>query len=160
MSEVITAIITALATVAVGYLVYKGGRQTAAESTKVSEAEQDSTEQDRAVAAWRSMVETLLVPLERRVGELQRDLDKERTAREDAGREHARRIRAQDHQIRELTRELQTWQRAARVLARWGTALRDEVLRLGGTVPATPDELLTLHAIEDAANDRKNPHRP
>lgn len=154
--KVVLLILGAIPTIIVAYLAYKGAVGTSRDASKVATAENDTTQQDRAVDAWRSMVETLLGPLEKRITELQADLDTERSARESAGRQHTLELQRHAQTVQALTRELDEWRRVARVLAKWGTALRDEVLRLGGTVPATPEELLTLHAIED----RGNPHRP
>ena len=52
-----------------------------------------------------------------------------------------------------LSMQLRHWKSLARVMAGWATSLRDEVLRLGGTLPAEPEELLTLQAIIDAGED-------
>lgn len=159
------AIIGAVVTLAVGYLTYKGARHTAAASTAVAEEAADSTEQDRAVDAWRSMVTTLLGPLEQRVADLTRDLETERKVRRDSSTEHRRQLRSlrqeldqATHRLDQTLLELEEWRRVAKTLARWGSTLRDEVLRLGGTVPATPEELLTLHMIEERGEYRENPH--
>lgn len=149
------AIIGGLVTLGVGYLTYKGARHTGAAATAVATEANDSTEQDRAVDAWRSMVTTLLGPLEARVAQLTDDLDTERSARQASSTEHRRKLREQGARLDQTLAELEEWRRVARTLARWGSTLRDEVLRLGGTVPATPEELLTLHMIEERQEYRE-----
>ncbi|HEY0889382.1 MAG TPA: hypothetical protein VGE38_07215 [Nocardioides sp.] len=156
VEKVVLVLLGAIPTIVVAYFAYRGAIGTSRDASKVATAENDTTQQDKAVEAWRSMVETMLNPMQQRITELQTDLNAERAAREAAGEQHRRELDRHAETVRNLTRELDEWRRVARVLAKWGTALRDEVLRLGGTVPMTPEELLTLHAIED----RGNPHRP
>lgn len=153
-NDVLIAIIAAVATLGAGWLAYKGAVQTRAASKTVAKVDADPTDNDRAIDAWRSMVQTLLVPLQQRIEALDRDLAAERTT----SAAHGREIRELNRRLRHALRELDEWRRAARTLARWGTALRDEVVRLGGKIPATPAELLTLQLLEDRDDYRQNPH--
>lgn len=139
------------------WLLYRGGRFTATSSQAGAEKAAHVGAQESALKAW----ESLLKPYREEVEQLRRELKDERDDRaEQEARVERRRVEAKaevDEQIAGMHRAMDglsaqvgEWKRLAQTIARWATRLRDEVLRLGGTVPATPEELLTLQAIEDA----------
>jgi predicted RNase H-like nuclease (RuvC/YqgF family) len=142
------------------YLVYKGGTFTAAKAKEGSDATTSVTAQDSALQAWQN----LLAPYQAEVLQLRKELDRERLQRlenqrvDEAARTEAKKVvdrelKALRGRVDKLTDEVRVWKRVAQTIARWATLLRDEVLRLGGTIPATPEELLTLQALEDRERD-------
>lgn len=146
-----------LGTVIVAGLAYLGARHTAAASRAGAEKASHVDAQESALQAWQE----LLQPYKDDVRDLRAELRTEREERAEHDRTvERRRIEAKaevDEQMETMRREMAAltsqlgeWKRLAQTIARWATRLRDEVLRLGGTVPATPEELLTLQAIEDA----------
>lgn len=148
-------------TVIVAGLGYLGATRTAAASKAGATQTSHVNAQESALQAW----ESLLQPYRDEVELVRRELREERDDRaEHEKRIERRRIEAKaevDEQMDDMRREIALlsaqvgeWKRLAQTIARWATRLRDEVLRLGGTVPATPEELLTLRAIEDA--ERRN----
>lgn len=151
-STVATALISALATVAVAGFGYLGVRFTARasraanaeEAAAATAAAVQAGEEERLREAWPELLKQINESL---VEPVRADLDRERKARE---RLEAR-VDAQGRRIRSLSSEVHRWQQVAKSLARWGLALRDQVIRLGGQVPTDPDELITLRAIEDAS---------
>lgn len=147
----------AVVTVLGSFLLYRGVKFTADRAKQGTERSADVDAQQSALEAWKELVE----PYRREVAELRAELRAEREDRLTAERRDAKdreaakaKVDAELDRLRErvdlLTIQLGEWKRLARTIARWATALRDEVLRLGGTVPATPEELLTLQAIEEA----------
>lgn len=151
-------------TVLLGYLTYRGARVTADRSREGVHRTADVQESAEAFDAWRELFEPMRTRLREQDEELKairEDLRAERKDRTDKERaderDRAAAKRSVDQQIERLTERIDTltlqlneWKRLAKTIARWAGRLRDEVLRLGGTVPATPEELLTLQAIEDA----------
>ena len=146
-----------LVSVLTAILVYRGARITADRSKEGSLRSSEVDEQQSALTAWKDLLE----PYQTEVRQLRTDLTTERQARQEQERrdiEDRANAKAQvDGQIAELNRRITSltsqvaeWKRLARTIARWATTMRDEILRLNGTVPATPDELLTLRAIEES----------
>lgn len=146
-----------LVSVLTAILVYRGARITADRSKEGSLRSSEVDEQQSALTAWKDLLE----PYQTEVRQLRTDLTTERQARQEQERrdiEDRANAKAQvDGQIEELNRRITSltsqvaeWKRLARTIARWATTMRDEILRLNGTVPATPDELLTLRAIEES----------
>lgn len=139
------------------YLLYLGVQFTAKRSKEGVERTAEVDEQQSALDAWKELVQ----PYRDEVLQLRRDLNEERRARQEKERadekDRAEAKQTVDRQIERLTeridmqaKQIAEWKRVARVIARWATTMRDEILRLNGTLPATPEELLTLQAIEDA----------
>lgn len=143
------ALLGALGTAAAGMLAWLGVKATANAARHATDTTAHSTEQQQVLEAWKALV----APLSERVETLGRELAEERNARQELQRSSTARMQEQDRKLAAVTRDLDEWKRVARVLAKWGTTLRDQVLSLGGTVPATPEELLTLQAL-----DPDNPH--
>ena len=142
--ELQVALVTALGALAVGGFGYLGvTRQTRAAKAATDRATRKE-DRDSALKAW----EDLLDPYRDEVKQLREELAEERAARQEQQRRVDAEQRSQRTMIEDLTDQVKTWQRVAKTIARWATSLRDEVLRLGGTVPATPEELLTLQAID------------
>lgn len=158
-------IVGTVGTVAVGWFVLVGARHTANTSKAGAEQTSHVNAQESALQAW----ESLLQPYRDEVATLRAELKDEREDRAtQQTRIERRRIEAKAdsdeqmavmrRQIEDLSSQVGEWKRLAKTIARWATTLRDEVLRLGGTVPVTPEELLTLQAIEDA--EQNPPHSP
>jgi septal ring factor EnvC (AmiA/AmiB activator) len=161
------AILFALVSLALGWLTYRGVKLTANKAKEGSQRSTAVAEQESALNAWQAMATEMVDPIRKELKasrddaeQLRRELDderKERKEREKADerdRAEAKRLVAEQmtelqEQVDKLRDEVKVWKRVAQTIARWATALRDEVLRLGGTVPATPEELLTLNAIQD-----------
>lgn len=150
--DILTGLAAVLGTILVAYLGYKGAKFTASRAQEGVKQTSQVDAQESALIAWQA----LLKPYQERVAQLEIDLDTEREARA----RQASAISAEQDTQRETMRRLQSevtrWQGVAKTIARWALQLRDEVVRLGGTVPMTPEELLTLQAIEDR-NDRPDP---
>ena len=138
-----------LGTLGAAWLVYRGSQFTA---TKAKEGVAQTTQvdaQQSALDAWQELLDpyrTEVSDLRKQVAQMKFDQEAEHERRE------AQVVRLTER-IDLLTLQLTEWKRVARVLARWGATLRDQVLSLGGTVPATPEELLTLQALEDTSSD-------
>lgn len=150
------AILATLGTLGAGYLVYLGARFQALRASAGSAATTEVQAQDSALKAWEGLLQPYIDEVKRVRTELTTEREeraaKERKDAEDRSYEKRlvqQQLSAQQEQIDKLRSEVQVWKRVAQTIARWATALRDEVLRLGGTVPATPEELLTLNAIQD-----------
>lgn len=146
--QVQVALLAALASVIGAVLLYKGATRTssAAKSSAANTAHVDA--QESALKAWQAINQ----PLVNRVEELTRELAAERKARQDQAQTIEDEQGVQRQQMAKLQSEVTRWQQVAKTIARWATQLRDEVLRLGGSVPATPEELLTLQAIDEASD--------
>lgn len=149
------------------YFLWKGVRYTADRARSGVDRTAEVDEQQSALDAWKELV----TPYREEVVALRAELTNERAERlakermDRVDREAAaERIQTQMAALTEridlLTLQLNEWKRLAKTIARWATRLRDEVLRLGGEVPATPDELLTLRAIEEAEEDRAAQQQP
>lgn len=153
-------IITALAAIIVGYLSYRGIRFQAQASRQANRDTVTVNEQETAVKALESMTLNLLEPyrqevvvLRKRVESSERDAARQIREAEEDRRNRERLVQQQMDKLTEridlLTIELGHWKRLAKVIARWATTLRDQVLSLGGDVPATPNELLLIQSIDD-----------
>lgn len=148
--EVWKVLLGAAVTLAGSWLLYKGVVRTASAAKDGVQQTTQVDAQQSALDAWQE----LLQPYRDEVAVLRADLAAERTAR---AQQHEAERKAREAQVTRLTEridlltlQLTEWKRLARVIARWATTLRDELIRQGGTVPATPEELLTLQAIDDA----------
>lgn len=146
-----------LVTLLLGYLTYRGAKVTADRANEGSLRQADVNEQQSALDAWKDLLE----PYQSEVRQLRQDLNTERENRAAKERQDAEdratekqkvqeQMDALNERITTLTGQVAEWKRLARTIARWATTMRDEILRLKGTVPATPDELLTLRAIEES----------
>lgn len=155
--ELWKAVLALLGTALVVLGGYFGATRTAAASRAGATQTSHVAAQESALQAW----ESLLQPYRDEVDLVRKELRAEREDRAEHEKHiERRRIEAKadvDEQmdkmrdeIAGLSAQVGEWKRLAQTIARWATRLRDEVLRLGGTVPATPEELLTLQAIEDA----------
>lgn len=141
--QVSVALIAALSAVVVAWIGYLGIKST---RSAAQNAPASAPGPEAALAGWQAAV----AEFNDTVRKLRREQDQDRERRAEHDRAVDEELTRQREQIEQLRGEVATWQRVAKTIARWATALRDEVLRLGGTVPATPEELLTLQAIEDA----------
>jgi predicted RNase H-like nuclease (RuvC/YqgF family) len=150
--DVLKSIVAALASIIGAWFLYKGAQKTTAAARAGSE--QAAAVDDRAdvMQAWKD----LNAPLQAEVTRLharQTELEQQQIAERQAAAAEARRMQAQITTLTErvdfLQVQLQHWKRLARVMARWATTLRDQVLTLGGTVPATPEELLLIQSLDD-----------
>lgn len=146
MSDLLKVLITVGGTIVCGYFLLRGSKFTATKAKEGVEQASQVDAQQSALDAW----EKLLQPYLDEVDKLRKQVTDMKFA-QDA--EHERR----EEQVIRLTERIDTlilqlseWKRLARVIARWATTLRDELIRQGGQVPATPEELLTLQAIDDA----------
>lgn len=146
--DLLKVIITALVTIVGSWLVFRGAKRTADASKAASENTSRVDAQASALDAWRE----LLDPYREEVRVVNKRLDQV-NARLDGA--HAE-LDAQRKMVNRLQLELAHWQRLAKVIARWATTLRDQVISLGGRVPATPDELLVIQAL-DADEDIDRP---
>lgn len=149
-TEVQVALIGGLGTVVVGLLTYLGVTRQARAARAATDHASRKDERDSALKAW----ESLLDPYRDEVKQLRAELARDREAWQEQQRHTDAEQRSLRTMIEDLTDQVQTWQRVAKTIARWATSLRDEVLRLGGTVPATPEELLTLQAIDHGDDDQ------
>lgn len=142
--------------VLLGYLTYRGGLIQAAKASEGVARSADVAEQESALQGWKDLLE----PYRVEVREVRTELTKERQDRaakerqdaEDRAREKAlvqKQMAEMAESIEALKGEVRRWKSLARVIARWATTLRDQVLTLGGTVPATPDELLLIQVLDD-----------
>lgn len=146
------AIVTAGSVVG-SILLWRGAKFTADRSTEASRQATTVDAQEAAVNAWKELLEPYREEVARMRSELadvREELAGERTDRAAAQRVTDGEVERLQERVGLLTVQLSEWKQMARVISRWATRLRDEVLRLGGTVPATPDELLVLQAIDDA----------
>lgn len=154
METIITTAIVTLGSVAVPYFGYRGLKYTrqasvtanAEEVAAQQQAQSDEQEQKRFRQAWPELLDSVRTEL---VEPLREELDRERQARKAL----AKKVDEQGDRITSLSSEVTRWRRTARALARWGVTLRQQVIALGGTAPADPDELELLHAIEDTRYD-------
>jgi len=155
-SEVYAAIVAAIATVLVAWLALKGAGRTAAASKAASSEQAKVDAQESALQAWKDLLQPTIDEVER----LRRDqkIQAEERAAKDAAEAKEREEKAAEIQqqilrlserIDFLTMQLKHWKRLAKVIARWATTLRDQVLTLGGTVPATPEEMLLIQSLDD-----------
>lgn len=127
------------------YLTYLGVKFTANRAKEGVQQTSKVDAQQSALAAW----EKLLEPYRQEVDRLRAEIG---SMRETHRLEHERReeqVTRLSERIDLLNLQLSEWKRVARVIAKWATSLRDEVLHLGGTVPATPEELLTMQALDE-----------
>lgn len=149
-------VLALVGTVVLAYFAYRGAKATAATARAGNDRAADVDAQQSALAAWQE----LLSPYRDEVKQLRLELTVERDDRASSQQrveamrlEREASVQAQMDKLTEridlLTMELAHWKRLAKVIARWATTLRDQVLTLGGTVPATPDELLLVQTIED-----------
>lgn len=145
----IEALVGSAVTIVVAVLGLLGVRYTARSARAANADTVTVSEQEGAVKAYESMVNTLLEPLRERVEELAGELDEERKARRQEQKNLRARIEEQKERIDLLQIQLREWKRLAKVIARWATALRDQVISLGGQVPTTPEELLIIQSIDD-----------
>ena len=147
-------------TLILGYLTYRGGTIQAEKSRQGVDRTADVAEQESALQGWKELLE----PYREEVREVRKELRQERDDRarqeREAASEREREKQVVARQLENLTErveflslQLKHWKSLARVMARWATSLRDEVLRLGGTLPAEPQELLAMQAIIDADED-------
>lgn len=158
------AILGTLGTVLGAYLVYRGGRFTAVKAKEGVDTTVEQARSERAFSAWEALVTPMQKELDRVRGQVERltaQLDEEREERrekerhDEEDRATAKRLvteqlEALQGQVDTLRDEVKSWKRVAQTIARWATTMRDELIRTGGKVPATPDELLTLTAIQEA----------
>jgi predicted nucleic acid-binding Zn-ribbon protein len=144
-SSIVIATIGAIATMVAAYLGYLGYRRTATGAKAASDITAAQAQMAAALAAW----ESLLEPYKEEVAVLRAELRTERQERAVHERSTSQQLREHRREMDALRDEVATWQRVARTIARWATQLRDELLRMGGTIPATPEELLTLQALDD-----------
>lgn len=156
MSGEMQAVVGVIGTIAVAFFAFLGVRSQSRAAQTATDRASRKEERDSALEAWERLIEPTLKEVER----LRSELAEERAARlAQQDETQQRQDRADQEQrslktmIEDLTDQVQTWQRVAKTIARWATSLRDEVLRLGGTVPATPEELLTLQAIDGHHGD-------
>ncbi len=151
--DILGYLITGVVTLIGAWLVYKGGKRTSETAKAATDGATRTDAQHSALEAWQHLLDPYISEVDRLRARITDEHNK-RMEHEESTREA---LEIQRQQIDDLRQNLATWQRVAKTIARWATALRDEVLRLGGTVPATPDELLTLQALDDA--DDAGPHR-
>jgi predicted RNase H-like nuclease (RuvC/YqgF family) len=129
------------------FLVYKGGTFTAAKAKEGSDATASVSAQDSALKAW----EGLLTPYRDEVASLRQEVAALTADLREERKERAAENLQQRERIGLLTTELGEWKRVAKVIAKWAMAMRDELLRQGGVVPATPEELVVLNSIDDTS---------
>lgn len=144
-TEVVGYVLGFVGTVVAAWLLYRGGGTQARNAKHAAEQTTHVDAQDSALRAW----ETLLEPYREEVAALRLEISEERATRAREARENEQRFHAMDERIQFLTLQVRHWKRLAKVIARWATTLRDQVLTLGGTVPATPDELLLIQSLDD-----------
>lgn len=148
-------IIGTVVTLLLGYLTYRGATFTASRTKEGVERTAEVSAQDSALDAWRELVEPYrqetrdlrdrLTDQVARVDRLVEDHESER-------KDFNHRLEVQAERVDLLTMQVKHWKRTARVMARFAGQMRDEVLRLGGTIPATPDELLLIQQLDDEDN--------
>lgn len=148
--ELLKVLITSAVTLVGSWLLFRGGKRTADASKAASENASHVDAQESALQAWQALLQPHIDDLAR----VRSELDAERSARVAEAEQIAAEQATQRLEMTRLQSEVTRWQQVAKTIARWATQLRDEVLKLGGTVPATPEELLTLQAIDDAADRR------
>lgn len=145
-------IAAAVASVLVALLAYLGARSQSRAAKSATDHTTRKDAQESALDAWERLITPTLEEVERLRGELDAvrgDLDTEREDRKKQQSLTEQEQASQRTMIQDLTDQVATWQRVAKTIARWATSLRDEVLRLGGTVPATPEELLVLGMLDE-----------
>lgn len=148
--EIWKAILGVIGTGVTGAFIYLGARITANRSKEGVAQQTQKDANAQVIEAW----EGLLQPYRDEVQMVRREQVEDRKTHRD---EIARILEEQNLQRREMERlqsEVTRWKQVAKTIASWATQLRDEVLRLGGKVPATPEELLTLQAISEAQADK------
>ncbi|WP_181312457.1 hypothetical protein [Nocardioides campestrisoli] len=137
------AVLSSAATVAVALIGFLGVRYTTRASRKANAEEKvANAETARLGEAWPMLLDSVRTEL---VEPLREELDRERQARKAL----AKKVDEQGERISSLSSEVTRWRRTARALARWGMAMREQLRALDVAVPAAPDELELLHAIED-----------
>jgi hypothetical protein len=150
------AALAVLGTFITAYFLWLGARYTASKSAEGQKATTEVAAADSALKAWQGLLEPYIAEVARVRTELTAEREeravkdrRDEEDRADAKRLVTQQMEALQDQVDKLRDEVKVWKRVAQTIARWATTLRDEVLRLGGTVPATPDELLTLQAIQE-----------
>ena len=150
--DVLKAIIAAVASIVGAWFLYKGAQKTTASARAGSEQASAVTERAEVLDAWKELVDPLRLEV-RNVRQDMTEMRNEHAAALAAERAERTRLQSQITSLNErvdfLQLQLQHWKRLARVMARWATTLRDQVLTLGGTVPATPEELLLIQSLDD-----------
>lgn len=147
--------------VIVSYFGWLGARSTAAGAKAGADRSADVTAQESALGAWQE----LLAPYRQEVAQLRAELIEERRDRAEQqvaveARRKEREVVVQDQvdnlntRIDNLTDELRHWKRLAKVIARWASTLRDQVIALGGVAPTTPEELLVIQTLDDDDGDK------
>lgn len=121
-------------TLLVGYLGYLGVKQQA----RAAKAGTDNSTAKAETAHAMDTLRELIDPLREELAEHRQAV---KGLREE--------VRAATERVDKLSREVHRWKAAARALAAWGVTLRDELLRLGGHVPAEPDEMALLRVLDD-----------
>lgn len=142
---IVVAILGVAGTGIAGWLALKGATRTASASKEAAAQATQATAQDSALKAW----ESLLEPYRQEVSQLRERLEASDRKHEAQREVTEQQIAKMTERIDFLTLQLEHWKRLAKVIARWATNLRDQVLSLGGTVPATPDELLLIQSLDD-----------
>ncbi|NUO57302.1 MAG: hypothetical protein HOV78_11600 [Hamadaea sp.] len=143
---------TTVGSVVGAVLIYLGARVTATRSKEAATQATAVDAQESAVQAWQGLNEPLMKRidwLEKRMTEADARHDRDRKAAEVERQQFQREIVGLKRALTKVQDEVHTWQRLAKVIARWATKLRDEVIRLGGDLPTTPGELLLVQALED-----------
>lgn len=145
VANIVQAAFVLIASVVGSWLLYKGAQKTAAASRAGAQHVAASEERAEVMQAWKD----LTAPLQAEVTRLHQRLTDVETKRAEEQRAMQAQITTLTERVDFLQVQLQHWKRLARVIARWATTLRDQVLSLGGTVPATPDELLLIQSLDD-----------
>lgn len=149
-STIAASSITTVGVIVAAWLSFRGVRHTQAAARKANAEEgaaekkskADEAEQARFREAWPELLDNIRTEF---VEPLREEVAREREARQELASE----VDELRRTVRSLSSEVDRWRRAARALARWGVALRERLRELGGPLPADPEELELLHAIED-----------
>lgn len=146
-----------------GYLTYRGSKVQARASKDSGVRTSQVDEQQSALDAWKE----LLDPYRAEVARLSSELIAERKNRLEMERKNTesriedkrfslsllaktnRTLAEQAKQIEAQATQIEHWTRLARTIAKFAVQMRDEVIRLGGTAPATPKELLFIQSAEE-----------
>lgn len=135
------------ATTIAGWFTYLGVRRQAAGAKEASSEAAAQRSQDRALEAW----ENLLAPHIEEIRRL-RDQSSARDAHDLQVDLELRQLRGRTTQLERENDRLLTM---SRVIARWAVKLRDKLESAGIDPGATPHELETLQALEDATPRRR-----
>lgn len=146
MNETVTAVLGVFGTFLTGLLVYLGVRYTADRTKAGQDRDVDLKAQDSAIQAWKD----LIGPYRNEVKELRDEVKAARVEQSQDRKLREAEMALLHREVASLRSELAEWKRLARVIARWAMKMRDQVLHLGGAVDATPEELLTLQAMDEA----------